>query len=302
MVQTIDATTFQKPLLQLAETIALKLERESPKILPAPAFVSEDMFVLMKQAMHVCAFLFYINSDERQETDFGWRPAYTFVAAPLVRTVIDCLYNITYILQDPSVNGSDFRKAGFRKELDALTHDENRYKGRPEWDKYISDVRKGIDLSIRASGLNMAEVLAAKKWKTLGGYLSEKGPGGTSTPHQQFLDTFTYGMWRKYSAMSHGGFEGLLNVGLYFTRSSQKFELREKMDEQYPQQMSLHLARAAGILLCIITEVQAYFHFLDANIDERIHRVWSALMPVPEIKELYDEHYTQLMKNRGIKP
>lgn len=165
-----------------------------------------------------------------------------------------------------------------------------------------SDARKGIDLSIRASGLNMAEVLAAKKWKTLGGYLSEKGPGGTSTPHQQFLDTFTYGMWRKYSAMSHGGFEGLLDVGLYFTRSSQKFELREKMDEQYPQQMSLHLARAAGILLCIITEVQAYFHFLDANIDERIHRVWSALMPVPEIKELYDEHYTQLMKNRGIKP
>jgi alanine dehydrogenase len=64
----------------------------------------------------------------------------------------------------------------------------------------------------------------------------------------------------------------------------------------------MHIGRAAGILLCIVTELQAYFHFDDngARVNERIHEMWNALMPVFEVKELYDEHYQQLMASRGI--
>ncbi len=42
--------------------------------------------------------------------------------------------------------------------------------------------------------------------------------------------------------------------------------------------MSQHMFRAALILLCIITEVQGYFLFKDANIDARIHKIWNALI------------------------
>lgn len=45
------------------------------------------------------------------------------------------------------------------------------------------------------------------------------------------------------------------------------------------------------MLLCMVTELQAHFKF-DSNgarINERIHEVWNFLVPVPEIKELYDE-------------
>jgi hypothetical protein len=31
------------------------------------------------------------------------------------------------------------------------------------------------------------------------------------------------------------------------------------------------------------------------NINERIHKMWNALMPVFEVKELYDERYSQLI-------
>ena len=49
-----------------------------------------------------------------------------------------------------------------------------------------------------------------------------------------------------------------------------------------------------------LTEVQAHFRFDGANINKRLHEVWNALIPVPEIKELYDASYAQLMKDKGI--
>lgn len=61
-----------------------------------------------------------------------------------------------------------------------------------------------------------------------------------------------------------------------------------------------HISQAAGILLCIVTELQAYFHFDGANINERLHAMWAALMPTFAVKELYSERYEQLMKDKGI--
>jgi hypothetical protein len=58
--------------------------------------------------------------------------------------------------------------------------------------------------------------------------------------------------------------------------------------------------RVAGILLCILTEVQAYFQFDGARINERLHEAWNALRPIPEIKELYQGRYAQLMEQKNI--
>jgi len=56
------------------------------------------------------------------------------------------------------------------------------------------------------------------------------------------------------------------------------------------------------MLLSIITELQAYFRFDDdgARINERIHTMWQELLPVFEVKELYDERYCQLMREKNI--
>jgi hypothetical protein len=299
----LDASTFQKPLGQLAEVLAQKVKREAPKLLSAPKFVAVDLHVLIRQAMHTYDLLFYINADERRETDCYWRNVYTIVTLPLIRNMIDCFYNITAILQDPSANGSWFRKSGFRKALAAFDEDEHRYGGQPKWDRWIKRNRDGLDFAIRECGLTMADVLAQTgMWPTLGKYVSDKKPGGTITPHQDFLKTFTYGRWREYSAMAHGAFEGLMTVAMYYIADSMPHDDRPKMDEVYPKILSMHIARAAAILLCIVTELQAYFHFDDdgARINQRTHAMWNVLMPVFEVKELYEERYKQLMKDRHI--
>ena len=50
----------------------------------------------------------------------------------------------------------------------------------------------------------------------------------------------------------------------------------------------------------MLTEIQAHFLFDGGNINHRLHEVWNALIAVPEVKELYDLRYAQLMKDKGI--
>jgi hypothetical protein len=298
---TIDAATFQKPLVELAEVLAQKVRREAPKLI-APNFVSSDIHVLIRQAMYTYNLLFYLNADERRETDPYWRNAYTIISLPLIRNMIDCLYNITAILQDPGVNGPWFRKSGFRKALKSLDEDESKYGGQTKWDDWIKRNREQIHFEMRTNGLSLTDVMHQEVWPTMGAYVSNLKTGGTTTPHQDFLKTFTYGQWREYSAMAHGAFEGLRPVAMFFITDSFPHDERPKVDEQYPKLLSKHLARAAVILLCVITELQAHFHFDGADINERIHKIWNALMPVFEVKQLYDEHYAQLMETKGINP
>ncbi len=297
----VDAGTFQIQLGKLAEVLAQKLKREATKQI---GFTGLDLHVLIRQAMWTYSLLFYLNAEERRNTDSNWRDAYTIVTLPLVRNMIDCLFSITLILQDPAVYGPRFRLGGFRRMQAVLMENQKRYGGKPEWDAWLTKRRDAIDLSVGSSGMKMADLASAQDWPTLGRYAKAPGPGGTFSQHQKFFRTFLYGPWREYSALAHATFEGLSDKALFYMEDSVPVDERHKISDSQPLVMSTHLSRAAAVLLCIVTELQSHFRFDDdgARINERINEMWSALVPIPEIKELYDERYKQLMKDRGINP
>jgi hypothetical protein len=297
----IDAGTFQLQLGKLVEVLAQKLNREAVKHI---GYTATDLFVLLRYAIRTYDLLFYLNADERRETDPHWRDSYTIVTLPLVRNLIDCLFNVTLIIQDPAVNGPRFRMGGLKKMQMAINEDEKRYGGQQEWDVWIAKRKEALDLGVRSSGLKMADVPIAPDWPTLGAFTKKLGKGGTSTPYQDFLKAFLYGRWREYSALAHATFEGMSDKALFLMEDSIPIDNRHKISDAHPQVMSLHLARAAAVLLCMATEVQAHFRFGSngARINERIHELWNILARVPEIRELYDERYRQLMHDRGISP
>jgi hypothetical protein len=283
----IDASTFQKPLRMIAEVIAQKAKREAP----VPQFMREDLHVLVRQAIWTYNFMFYLHADDRLETDANWKNVYTVVALPLVRNMIDCLFNITLMLQDPQANGARFRLSGFKRMQVAIDEDEQYYGGQAEFDVWIAKRRDALDMSVRSSGFTLSDVSAAKDWPLLGSYAKMLGPGAISTTHQQFLKTFLYGHWRQYSAMAHATFAGLADIALYYVEDSLRIEDRSKIDEDYPLIVGTHLSRAAAVLLCVVTELQAYFKFDDsgARINERIHwRVAGKRLIPKKLPERYE--------------
>jgi hypothetical protein len=111
--------------------------------------------------------------------------------------------------------------------------------------------------------------------------------------------------WRQNSALSHGTFEGYIGelpAGAYFIIDSLPQEMRPRIREMYLAVLTRHIGRAAVILLCLVTELQMYFHFEGADINNRIVGIWDKLMGLFEAKQLYDERYATLMREKGIVP
>lgn len=213
--------------------------------------------------------------------------------------MIDCLYNITALLEDPSGRGPRFRASGYWQILQSLTQDEQRYGGDPVWDAYIEGRRKSLDFDMRANRFSTRDVTNAPPWPTLSVYLrfKKKVP---FTPHQLILRKLQYGFWKEYSGMAHATFQGLIPTGQFFSTASILHEDRSQFDDISDAMISMHLKRVVGILLCILTEVQAHFRFEGAHINQRLHNGWDAVLAAAEIKELYDQRYEQLMKDHRI--
>jgi hypothetical protein len=299
--KALDARTFQSKLDELTTTMAFKIQREGIQHGLQPAFLVPDLYFLLRQAQQTYNLFFFINADDRRTKDVDWRAAYSAVILPLVRTMIDCLYNVTAILQNPGVKAYEFRSSGYKLTLQALDADEQRYGGDPQWDNYIASQRQMLALDMRANGFIEADVRNSQTWRTLSAYLRVK-KNAPLTPHQQFLKKLTFGFWQEYSGISHATFQGLLPIALFLAPKDLPHEDRPTVDAAVVVMIATHVARVAAILLCTLAEIQAYCKFDGAHINRRLHEVWNALVVVPEIKELYDERYAQLMKQKGIYP
>jgi hypothetical protein len=303
----VEAKSFQEPLAWLAETIFEKVFREGVSCVGWPQYVSDDISMMLRYSRSIYNLLFYLNADERRTNDLGWRMHYGVTAMSMVRSLIDCLYNVTAILEDPVGKGAAYRKSGIKRTLDDLEADRQAYAGQPEWDEWVNSRRGPVELLIRMSGFTLDDVMKQPMWPTLGTYLRLKS-GVTPSDNQQFLKTFTHLEWRQYSALSHGAYEAFIGtlgnvpVGSYYVQDFLPHDDRPKVDASYDLFLSTHLGRAATVLLCLLTEVQAYCRFDGAHINERICAVWQAMIPLFEAKEVYDGRYSKLMADKGISP
>jgi hypothetical protein len=295
----IDATNFQHQLEELATTIAYKVQREGLQILGSRMAIA-DIYILLRQAQRTYDLFFYLNAEEHRKQP-SWRAYYTFVVFPSIRSMIDVLYNITAMLEDPRNKPADFRRSGYKMALEALEEDERKYLNNPDprWVEWFQKRRDELDIGMRRDGFNLNEVTAQKRWPTLGTYLRPK-KNTPLTDHQLFLKSLTFGYWREYSEYSHGTFQGLLNTAMAYLEHDLPHEARPKVDENSLMTIFSHMGRAAAILLCILTELQSYFRFDGARINDRLHEIWDALLPVSEVKDLFDSRYAKLMQDKGI--
>jgi hypothetical protein len=290
---TVDAGTFAQQIADLAETLRNKVEREGPSILPY-ANLTTDISVILSQLTWTYNLLRWINADDTRHEGTGYREPYTFVSLPLVRTIIDGFYNCTAMLDDPS-RSRNFRIGGFFRLRQALREDESRYANDPAWQKDFQNRRAILQGGLAHENLTHADLDDEKnKWLLLGDYLSQK----PDTPHRQLLRRISLGFWREYSSISHASYDGLVQLFPFVARDRIPHEMRTpELDNYRLRHFFMHFARAAVLLLCLLTEIQHYFKFDGANIDTRLRDIWAAMLPIYQAKELYDFRYAALLRN-----
>lgn len=130
------------------------------------------------------------------------------------------------------------------------------------------------------------------KWPLLAQYLDAK----PETPHKQLLKKMTLGFWKEYSSISHASFDGLIDLFPFVATDSLSHDKRGTItDDAAHRYIAMHFGRTAGILLCLLTEIQHCFRFDDADIDKRLAEIWRAMIPVYEVRELFDFRYKTLL-------
>ena len=110
------------------------------------------------------------------------------------------------------------------------------------------------------------------------------------------LRKLTLGFWREYSSISHASFDGLTSIFPFIVGYDLPTRHHDKLEEAAERALSMHVFRAGGLLMCLLTEIQRFCRFNDANIDERLAETWAGMLEIYEIRELYDLRYRSLLK------
>lgn len=292
-IPSIDAGKFSEPISALATTLILKLEREAAKNMNSA--IPVDAAVILRQLTHTYNLLRFINSDQTKFDNVFYRQSYSFAALPLVRTMIDGLYNCTAMLDEPS-RSRTFRISGYFRLREALRADEAKPSPDPRIREWVQERTRALEHGMKTEGFSNFDLDNKKnKWPLLGVYLDSK----PDTPHKQFLRQLTLGFWKEYSSISHASFDGLVSMYPFFATDTRTQEDRHEIEDAGERYSGAHFARAAGILLCLLTEIQCYFKFDDANIDDRLVQIWEAMLPVTEVRELYDSRFKMMLRPRS---
>ena len=213
---SIDASTFQQLGLDLIETIAQKVKREGPRfpLIPSPpAYFFDDILVTLRQSKDVAGLLCWINADSGHGDGFDRTKGYALQALQLIRALIDRLYNICALLEEPAVQAPVFRKDGYRQAMASLEEDKARYGDltNTEWPAHLKQIESMLDESMHRDGINLHDP-GSQSWPTLSAFLkTDLGKRNRG----QFLSRFVKGFWNDYSSLSHGTFQALIR-GLSF--------------------------------------------------------------------------------------
>jgi hypothetical protein len=290
-VPVLDAGTFAQPLADVTRIVTNAVEREGPKAFLHPT-ISIDVSIILRHLRETYNLISWVNADDFRFGVLGYRTPYSFVILPVVRTMIDGFYNATAMLDDPS-RARNFRISGYYRKREALQADEARYGTNPLWQADFSHRRKALADGMRADQFTKADLDDKNnKWPLLSVYLKSN----PDTPHKRLLRHLTLGFWKEYSAISHSSFDALVDLFPFIATDLVPHEHRDKVQTNALRLITMHIGRAGGLLLCLLTELQHFFKFNDFEIDRRLRQVWTAMVPLYEVRELYDFRYNSILR------
>jgi hypothetical protein len=293
-IPVLDAGTFAQPLADVTRIVTNTVEREGSVGFPNLT-VAIDASVILRHLRETYNLICWINADDIRFGVVGYRAPYSFVMLPLVRTMIDGFYNATAMLDDPS-RARKFRISGYYRKREALQADEARYGTDPQWQADFARRRQILADCLRVERITQAELDDKNnRWPLLGEYLRVTSTN-PDTPHKQLLRHLTLGFWKEYSAISHSSFDALADLYPFIATDRLPPEQRDDVPSAALRHITMHIGRAGGLLLCLLTELQHFFRFNDFDIDRRLRQVWTAMIPLYEVRELYDFRYNGILR------
>src|SRR5437762_495310 len=161
-IPTLDFSLIQDKWQTLLLALGFKLEREFPAKHEASG-ARAVLYLTWKVAHNTYNTILFICGDK--PPDPFRRPEYVVSCLTMVRTLLDTLFNVLFLLEDLDKRADWYHKAGWREQQEKLLQYCATYGNdpHPNWKPWLSEFEKQQEVGKKIFGISAAEAADMKK-------------------------------------------------------------------------------------------------------------------------------------------
>ncbi len=247
--------------------------------------------VSLKSAHNTFQTICYLCADVRlKQSDWKWQ--YVLVLPPLNRTILDSVFNVTFMLEDLANRSQWYHESGWREAKRELSEHRKEYGSDPLWTKWMDDLEGLLNAGIPLLNVPAAKVANPESidWWPNPGQMPRYGVNDPLPPSRQFLKYLNDWFYREMSSQSHLSFHGVMKTGSLVIADFYDADTRESIREKhFPLFRSRQMIRTVTLLLALMSEIEMHFNF---GLAPELVALWNDVTNVQEeAKEIYDRRY-----------
>jgi len=283
----LDFTVIREPIESLAEATILGVERALPVALQAVPGSLAVLLMLAKLVETTFSTIRYICAEKPE--DPARRISFATSTPPLLRSMLDAIYTLIFIGEDPPTRFKWYYNAGWRELREEYDRHVQRYSGKTEWKAWLAGY--GTHLATLegqwVTAHEAANPKAIRRWPTPSNMVSS---GMLTADAQTFLDYMRDWFYREFSQDDHLSLPGLIRRGSNFLRPADD----SRKESTWKKLRSDWVTYAVVLFLAFLTEM-----VLLCNLDlrPRCSYIWGILKEYSSMAaEVYEARYeTKLM-------
>jgi hypothetical protein len=282
--RTLDFSLIQKGWETLLAAMELKIEREFPAEHEASG-ARVVLYFTFKVARNAYKTVLYICADKPK--DPFRLLSYSVSCPPIVRSLVDSLFTIVFILEDLDVRASWYHKSGWREHEERYFRYKEMYGSDPEWSQYLDELRRAQEAGKKIWGISTAEASNPKSipyWPIP----SQMIPAAKTPPTRDFFRYLQDWFYRELSQESHLSSPGLATRGSLLEAAEKNMPDSE---EHLQHCKSVQATMAFVLMVAICSELEQHFNF---GLRDRLLVMWRMSEELPIPNEIWQKRYREM--------
>lgn len=266
---------LNNPLNNIATSLISKLKTNPDKLSGLLAFICE----VTLETYH--AIIYLIDNKNKKK--------YPLQGDILLRSIIDILFTVVYLLDNPDEHLNDFVKAGLIEwKIDLQNRIESNKRSKIE-----NDYTYGfqfIESTANIFSISYEEISKKNKsyWP-----LPSRIKDNLSEMNKSFFNKVYSLHYRKASQVNHINWRALCQYSIIQLIQSQDSE--KKKNERFESNIAI---KSIKFLTMIFSEIQSK---IECNLENDLRYVWTLLSKIDmECKEFYTSRYSELLQKKGL--
>jgi hypothetical protein len=225
------------------------------------------------------------NSESR-----GGEAEFVLSVPPLVRSLLDQVFTVCFISEDPQTRSLQYHKSGWREINERNTRERKRYGNDPKWERRLTEQHKLLQQLAVLANIASEESTDPKKFINYWPIPSQMIKGCHAPVTREFMKFLEDWFYRELSQEAHLSQPGLISRAYPLIIDLPP----ERIDEHIALRRSMFAMTTITLTVALLSEIQGILRF--PEISERLKYLWGLLKELwVDPKDLYERRYQNLL-------